>query len=216
MLLNLMYHKVGEGKYANPLQTFAQQFAYLHEHKNIVLPGDPLAKGSNICLTFDDATVDFYHHIFPLLQQYELKALLAIPVDFIEKPLHCNWEQICEMERSGLVQIASHSYSHRDLTQPGVDLKKEIIYSKRTLEDKLSAPVSTFVFPYGRWSSKLQKKVIEEYSFAMRIGSACNFSWDELLYRIPCDNLSHPLSPFSTGKYGKYIRNFFLNKIRLR
>ena len=83
MLIAPLYHKIGRGKYANSLETLEQHFAYIAAHFPSVLPGEDLPKGTTVCLTFDDAFFDFYHLIFPLLQKYSLKALLAVPTAYI-------------------------------------------------------------------------------------------------------------------------------------
>jgi len=167
-----------------------------------------------VSLTFDDATIDFYEQLYPLLHEYQLKAVLAIPVGMIGKENHCNWNQLCEMERSGLITFASHSFSHCNLMRPHTDLQKEIIQSKHVIEDRLQTPISSFVYPYGKWNRSLLRLALKHYTYTMRIGSAFNRVWDPLLYRIPSDNLPYPLSPFTQWKKWEYGLNYCYNKLR--
>lgn len=231
MLVTFLYH---EAKDPEALQTHLKSLSKYP----IVLPGDsvPFFRRS-FCLTFDDAYADFYHVVFPLLKKLKMRALLAVPVKFIlpstdlpiqerlscknpmqgnlyrEKAPFCTWEEIREMQESGYVQIASHSFSHPDLSQKEVDLEKEIVHSKRILEERLGIRIDTFVYPFGKFTKEVHAFTRKHYRFAMRIGSACNLSWGngkQLIYRISRDKLN--------GKklLASSIGNLFLNLLRGR
>ncbi|CDL80401.1 poly-beta-1,6-N-acetyl-D-glucosamine N-deacetylase PgaB [Xenorhabdus cabanillasii] len=88
--------------------------------------GTPLPPKA-VLLTFDDGYSSFYHRVFPLLKAYNWPAILAPvgvwvdvpagkPVNFgglkVSRERFTTWEQIAEMSRSGLVEIASHTYQH--------------------------------------------------------------------------------------------------------
>lgn len=78
-----------------------------------------------VLLTFDDGYRSFYTRVFPLLKAYQWPAMLApvghwvsAPdsqelVDFgglpVPRSAFTNWEEISEMAKSGLVEIASHT-----------------------------------------------------------------------------------------------------------
>ncbi|MFA5250918.1 MAG: polysaccharide deacetylase family protein, partial [Parachlamydiales bacterium] len=89
----------------------------------------------------------------------------------------CSCDELKEMLQSGLVQIASHSFSHASLTRPETDLKKEVLFSKMVLEEKLQAPIQSFVYPYGHFDPSIHRFVKKHYRYIFRIGSALNFSW---------------------------------------
>ncbi len=181
-----------------------------------MLPGDPLKRGA-LCLTFDDAHYDFYHTVFPLLKQYNLKALLGVPTRYIleksnlsseerlsvpytlamqdgffdKKAPFCTWEEIEEMVASGHVQVASHSHAHCNLTFSFVNLQREIIQSKEILEARLKQPVTSFIYPFGRLNGEVHRLVSKHYPYSFRIGSAASFSWDCTrgpISRISADN----------------------------
>lgn len=241
MLHSLLYHRVGSGKYANPLTFFEKHFAWVENHFQTVHPGDPLEKKS-LCLTFDDALFDFYHHIFPLLQKHQIKAVLSVPVSFIPEevklspeerlekvatlpdkppplpsPAYCTWDELRAMHQSGLVHLASHSINHLPLTSPLVDPEYELLSSKIMLEKQLKTPVTTFVYPYGKLSSTVHKIAKKHYPYIMRIGNAVNFSWGnahQLIYRINADALPHPLAPFTPLSRTKHLIKYLLNTLR--
>ena len=163
MLICPLYHRINKEKYSNSLDIMTAHLQYISQRYNVVVPGEPLHRtNTNICLTFDDAFFDFYHYVFPLLQKYGVRALLAVPVKYIQEQttvpaatrlavLHddaqldaeyqrnvpfCTWAELKEMAESGVVQMASHSFSHSAIRNDGsVDLDCELLASKRILEE---------------------------------------------------------------------------------
>lgn len=240
MLLTLMYHRIGKGKHTNALPMLRSHLSYIKNRFEVVLPGDPLPKKKiAICLTFDDATYDFYHYVYPVLRELELRVVLGIPVGYIlpssslsaeerlnipyslmmqdgifeKKAPFCTWEEISEMIHSGHVQAASHSFSHPNLTFPFVNLEKELKDSKKVIETHLSQVVTTFIYPFGRFSSSLHKKVSSIYPYSFRIGSAFNRNWNSQkkpLCRVPADHLSAPDSLFRPLFLFRYYMRSFL------
>ncbi|MCB1181625.1 MAG: polysaccharide deacetylase family protein [Chlamydiia bacterium] len=239
MLIVLLYHRVGAGKHANTLEMLTTHLEYIKENYLTVLPGDPLTKRTSICLTFDDASYDFYHFIFPLLQKLNLRALLAVPVQYIlekttvaaeirlkipyyiamqngvfeTKAPFCTWVELEEMVNSGLVEVASHSMSHPNLTYPHLNLPFELLESKRILENRLPQTISSFVYPFGKANGKIHKEVLKHYPFAFRIGSALNYSWDcslKPLSRLLGDHLLSFKGPLSKkGLLSAFIKTLF-------
>ncbi len=217
MLLILAYHRAVIGRYGNAPQVLRAHFSYIRDRFPVVVPGDPLdPKRLNLCLTFDDAFVDFYLHVFPLLREFSLRAVLAAPTAFIlentalapeerlsvshedamtgevfrDKAPFCTWREIREMAAGGLVHIASHSHFHSNLIDPAADLELEIRRSKSILEENLNAQVSTFVYPYGKVNGEVHHAVHRHYPYAMRLGSALNRDWapsNQPLCRVPAD-----------------------------
>ncbi len=232
-----MYHRAELGprlnKHANSEDMLREHLTILKERYAIVLPGDLLNKRKlSVCLTFDDATFDFYRYIFPILKELQIRVLLGVPVRYIldttrlcpeerlsvpytlmmqdgffdQKAPFCTWEELDEMISSGFVEVASHSYSHCNLTFDFVDLNREVVLSKEILENKLAQPVSSFIYPFGKTTFALQELIAEHYPYAFRIGSALNFSWGnrkKALSRVPADNLAYSEAPFSYTNLAK-------------
>ncbi len=82
-----------------------------------------------VLLTFDDGYRSVYTHVFPLLKMYRAPAVIALVgswqeaqdrVDFdgrsVPRTDLLSWAEIREMQDSGLVEVASHSYAlHRGI-----------------------------------------------------------------------------------------------------
>lgn len=85
-----------------------------------------------ILLTFDDGRRDVYTRVLPLLRLFDYPALVALVGSWLEVPAggtvdydgtpqprgnFVSWDEVREMQRSGLVEIASHSYDlHRGIS----------------------------------------------------------------------------------------------------
>lgn len=169
----LMYHyirknphpknKVWENLHVSPEQ-FAEQLKYLSDHgyhsitlddldaslnKGIQLPDKP------IILTFDDGYISFYTSAFPLLKQYNMKAIEFIITKGVSAvPSYLTWSQIEEMNQSPLISFGAHTQHHPSLTQiQETKRKDEIIGSKNELESHLHKPVRWFAYPYGSFNN---------------------------------------------------------------
>ncbi|NGX34891.1 MAG: Poly-beta-1,6-N-acetyl-D-glucosamine N-deacetylase [Candidatus Anoxychlamydiales bacterium] len=245
MLLTLSYHRVNSDKYSNSEKILKDHLTYIASKYKVVLPKDKLTSFKlNICLSFDDAFYDFYKYVFPLLKNLKIKAILAVPIKYIiettkvdedirlnvsykdamkddiykTKAPFCTWEEIKEMVDSKLVEIASHSYNHVNLIA-SKNLDLEIIKSKEILEDKLKTEINTFVYPMGKFNEKIHKMVKKHYKYVMRLGSAINFSWQNIssiTYRIISDNLKTKNENLKLKNYISYFWFFFLNTFRKR
>lgn len=74
-----------------------------------------------VLLSFDDGYESAYSKVFPLLKQYQFPAMVALVGSWIEGSMppsvpadararFVNWSQARDMQQSGLIEIASHSY----------------------------------------------------------------------------------------------------------
>lgn len=195
---------VGSEKQALPLEVLRSHFSWIQKNAYCVLPGEPTKLGKpNILLCFDDAYFSFFHFVYPLLKEFSLRALLAVPTHYIAESTSlspstrlsvpfslrmqegvfehsapfCTWLELKEMVLSGHVQVASHGVRHANLNFSFVDLYKEIVSSKNTLEAKLPQVISSFVFPFGKTSSQTIQLVHHHYAYAFRMGEGANRSW---------------------------------------
>ncbi len=138
-----------------------------------------------VLLTFDDGYASFASEVFPLLKQYQFPAVLSVvtgwQIGYGYKPADVgplvSWQQMREMEQSGLVAIASHSHSlHRFLpansavTRPASEpirypdgtyefqeayrerLSADMEMNKLVLEKGLGHDVIAYTWPYGAYT----------------------------------------------------------------
>lgn len=132
----LSYHDVKDaverdasaGQTAVSAENLAKQFDWLRRQGYRVIAIDDLLAARDgkkhlpekaVLLSFDDGYASFYSKVFPLLKQYHYPAMVAVVGRWMEgrgggeappRQDLLSWEQIKEMDRSGLVEVASHSY----------------------------------------------------------------------------------------------------------
>ncbi|MDQ2076164.1 polysaccharide deacetylase family protein [Marinimicrobium sp. ABcell2] len=91
-------------------------------------------------------------------------------------PALMSWEQLREMQSSGLVEIGSHTCSHRrlngDMAQDA--LVHEIVHSKDVLETQTGQSVNLFCFPNGDYTPAALDLVKNHYQAAVTTQSGIN------------------------------------------
>lgn len=201
----LMYHyirvnpdprdAVGFGLSVTPTDFAAQMDWLVTNGYHTVLPVDlrhALTDGASlptkpILLTFDDGYRDFYDVAWPVLQQYGLKASVAIITAYADKgdagdELYMNWDMVRTLDASGMVEVASHTVFHADLTRATAAQRfTELSQSKAMLEDKLAHSCDTFVYPSGMFNAAV-------VADAARVGYSIAFTTQSGTVRAPTDN----------------------------
>jgi biofilm PGA synthesis lipoprotein PgaB len=123
--------------------------------------GAPIKPGA-VVLTFDDNNLGLYKHLFPLLKRYRWPAALFVHTDYVGKPTgkpHCTWEQLREMEQSGLVTVYPHTASHpadmRDLSDK--QLRQELVKSRAAVEKHLGGNRRHFAYSNGFYNERVAR-----------------------------------------------------------
>ena len=208
-LVVLAYHEVAEGPgtlerdYAVTPANFQAQIGWLAEHGYHFTSIDDLLAARagrrslpprSVLLSFDDGYRSFYDNAFPVLKRQKAPALLGLVGSWLETPaglVHfgdelqprerfLSWEQIRELERSGLVEAGSHTHDlHKGITanpqrnsepavtsrlyRPGKGYESEAEYRHRLrvdlarnsdlLQERLGHQARAIVWPYGRYNA---------------------------------------------------------------
>jgi len=197
----VMYHLVTEkdryvGKYGIRPSELEEDLKYLKEKGyNTILLKDLInfvEKGKRlpnnpIILTFDDGNSSDYNYLFPLLKEYDMKAVISIIGKAVDqntqehakypagKYPNLTWAQVKEMHDKGIVEVQSHGYNVHGPAGSG-KLKRESpeAYHQRLLADltklqdccqeHLGEKPTTFCYPLGI-ISKGSNAVLEEMGF---------------------------------------------------
>ncbi|MDH3578126.1 MAG: poly-beta-1,6-N-acetyl-D-glucosamine N-deacetylase PgaB [Gammaproteobacteria bacterium] len=118
-------------QYAVSTRNLIMQFAWLREYGfQPVSVDDVIAAANNgpplperaVLLSFDDGLASVYTKVYPLLKLFQYPAVVSVVTGWIESDTKVSyggrdrssedfltWEQIVEMQASGLVEVASHS-----------------------------------------------------------------------------------------------------------
>jgi len=134
------------------------------------------SEGKYVIVSFDDGYEDNYRLAFPILKKYGFKAIIFL-VAGLEynswdqksnepKLIMMNKQQILEMQAYG-IEFGSHTLSHSDLTKISFeDAKKELVESKKILEEELGIEIKSFAFPYGNYNEEV-KKIAREAGYKL-------------------------------------------------
>lgn len=201
----VMYHSVLKkskemGKYVITPTEFESDLRYLKEHdyssitmtelieyvyNNTGLPSKP------VILTFDDGNLNNYIYGKPLLEKYEMKAVISIVGVYTElfskdppptkNPDYAfiSWNQIKTMSDSGYFEIQNHTYSLHSINKNRYGIKKrkgeslenykniiisDIVQLQNKISESTGITPNTFSYPFGS-VSKEAKAIVKELGF---------------------------------------------------
>lgn len=168
----LMYHAIEDapsdwGPYyetSTSPAVFARHMQYLSENgyttitlgQAITALGKPWGEKRPVVLTFDDGCRSVFTTACPILHSYGFTGTVFLisrltgdsPVPF--RGIDClTWRQAREMQKLGM-SMGSHTATHpvlATMTRPAID--EELRSSKREIEDRLGAPVTSFSYPFA-------------------------------------------------------------------
>lgn len=124
------------------------------------LAGKKALPSNPIVLTFDDSYRDFYTNAFPLLKKYHVKAVQFVITQVLNTPDYLTWDEITEMDKSGLVEFGAHTRHHPNLPDISTtNIVNEILGSKSDLESHLGKKINWFAYPYGSYNSFIVQTV---------------------------------------------------------
>jgi peptidoglycan/xylan/chitin deacetylase (PgdA/CDA1 family) len=183
----VMYHSIALDatpmfkQFAVAPALFADHMAYLDDHgytpltvtQYIQLRQIPFSAWPRrpIVLTFDDGYADFYEHAFPVLLHHSFVATLYIATGYVGETSGwlrrsgeasrrmLTWEQLRELHHRN-IECGAHSHTHPQLdVLPRQLARREILRSKRLLEEQLNTRTLTFAYPYGYYTIGVQEDV---------------------------------------------------------
>jgi peptidoglycan/xylan/chitin deacetylase (PgdA/CDA1 family) len=113
-----------------------------------------------VLLTFADNYLGFYSRGLPILRELKIPSVMFVHTDFVGSKVgrpKMNWDQLIELDRGGLITIASQTRTHpADLRQlSGEQLRWEFVGSRRVLEAKLGHPVHYLAYPNGKFDRRV-------------------------------------------------------------
>lgn len=138
-----------------------------------------------IILTFDDGYKDNHDILLPLLEKYDMKAVIYLvsdstynkwDVDFDANPEKryelMNETEINKLIKSGRIEFGGHTTTHKNLTKLSKeDLLVELENDKKKLEEKIGKKATSFAYPYGSVNEEIKEAISElGYDF----GIACD------------------------------------------
>ncbi|HVN70583.1 MAG TPA: polysaccharide deacetylase family protein [Desulfomonilia bacterium] len=164
----LLYHRFDENRYPTTTTSgaqFEQHMAYLKSHGYMVLTMDQLADcvegkrpvpDRGVVITIDDGFISEYEKAVPILRKYRFPFCIFIFTHAIDHKNYISWEQLRRLVQWG-GEVGCHTYSHpRLINLPVKEQEKEVMGSKRNMEEKLGRPVRYFAYPYGEYDDSIR------------------------------------------------------------
>jgi peptidoglycan/xylan/chitin deacetylase (PgdA/CDA1 family) len=176
----LLYHAVGTGPWALPIEVFRAQMEWLAAHamlrrtSSIEAPAEdgPL----EVAITFDDGYGSVVDLALPILEKVRAAPSIYLNTNWIQArdrrhadpaqghypgETFLNWQDVRALAERGWT-IGSHGMEHLDLTtQPDEVVREELSGSKRILEQTLGAPVEEFAYTWGRSTPRVRRLTAE-------------------------------------------------------
>jgi peptidoglycan/xylan/chitin deacetylase (PgdA/CDA1 family) len=195
----LVYHRFAP---SNPslttmtLPAFEQQLDWLDAHHYQIVPlqsvtvwlgGDaPALAAPCAVITVDDGNISVFTQLYPIILQRHLHVTLFIYPSVISNTSYAlTWEQLAQMQKSGLVDVQSHTYWHpnfrvdqarRTPADYSAFVDFQLSGSKAVLQNRLGVQVEMLAWPYGIFDPQLEaaaKRAGYHDAFAFAGGSAC-------------------------------------------
>ena len=238
----IMYHHISEkssalGNYVVSPEQFENDLKYIKELGYTTISVDELIKFSEgkfnmpekaIMITFDDGYLSFYEYAYPLLQKYNMKAVLSIIGRYTDLYSECDdhnvnyahvtWDNISEMSKSGLVEIENHTYDMHILNErkgctiksgESEDCYKTTLSSDLTIvQEKIKNATGktplAFTYPFGRMCK-------QSYDIIKGMGFKVSFGCEEKVNYLDKENPDlYKLKRFNRAS-GKSSAEFFKN-----
>jgi peptidoglycan/xylan/chitin deacetylase (PgdA/CDA1 family) len=119
-----------------------------------------------VVLTIDDGYRSVYEIAYPVLKKYQYPATVFIYSDYIANG-GLSWDQMKEMEASGLFSFQPHSKTHDNLTvmldvETVDDYKARLVDEIRVPGQLLGKRMKTEVFGYAYPFGAVNRHVVEE------------------------------------------------------
>ncbi len=158
-----------------------------------------------ILITIDDAFSSFYNHAWPFLKKNNIPFVLFVSTEPVGKKGYMSWDEIIEIENSGIGYIGNHSHSHEYLIDYNFqDFKKDIDKSIAIFNEKLGYNPEYFSYPFGEYSKEQRDYISKKFKFAFGQHSGV-IDFNENKYELP----RFPINE----KYGDLDRFKFLIKL---
>lgn len=188
MFLTLMYHLVSD-RISHPMcvskKKFIQQIEYLSANDYTFLTINDIiavldgkkAINNGVLLSFDDGYKNTILDVMPILNEMRIPALLAICSGYLfyksemDMSKHicddfANAQDITDWISCGNC-IASHTYSHKKLTECSEkECDEELHKDKYLLEKHFNVKLNLLIYPFGARNSSIEKIAKRYYQCA--------------------------------------------------
>lgn len=119
-----------------------------------------------VVLTADDGWESDFSYMLPIIKKYNVPVTLFIYPQTISQGKNAlTWEQLKQLQATGLFDIQGHTYSHPNFRQAKKSMSpaayekfvtNELVNSKKILEEKMGTKISFLAWPFGIYNTELE------------------------------------------------------------
>jgi len=115
-----------------------------------------LPKEKIMAITFDDGNEDYYTKAWPILQKLKIKSNMYVMTG-VRGSSWLTPDQIVELDKSGLVEIGSHTVWHPYLKRVTKERQwQELNDSKIYLDKLLNKSINIICYPFGMYNQQIE------------------------------------------------------------
>ena len=133
--------------------------------------GDQTLSQYNYIITFDDGYESVYKYAYPIIKSREIPITIFVIDEKVGTEGYLSWNQLKEMEESGLVDVYTHGLDHEDSTKLSAE---ELLNRVNIAEDNLimalgiSNRPKVFAYPYGKYTDE-QLSLLKENGYIQNL-----------------------------------------------
>jgi peptidoglycan/xylan/chitin deacetylase (PgdA/CDA1 family) len=159
----------------------------------------------SLCKQIDDKSLNKY---LDLIQEKHNHVIEAEKNDIL------NWEQIINMESSGLIDFGSHTRTHFRMNklQSRTALEDEILQSKNIIEQHIQTPVKLFCYPNGDITKEADQLVRDSYLGALTTQSGINSPRDDQ-YQVKRISIHQDATSDEISFFATIARQIYASKV---
>ncbi len=180
---------------------------YLITDDHKLSPFTPIGFNSPIVsITFDDGWSDQYTNANPILKQYNMPATFYLVASFLNTPDYMTATQAKSLRSTGN-ELASHSYTHANLTTLGTTaLNRETSTAKTKLVQLVGAPIDNFASPYGAYNDNVITKLKSVYNSHRTVTPGYNSKYSFDKYAIKVQNITDKTTEAEVSSWVNYAK----------
>jgi peptidoglycan/xylan/chitin deacetylase (PgdA/CDA1 family) len=181
----LAYHRFGptvpDGMTVTT-KVFEAQLQWLKDHQYTVIPlrtlvnylrgQGPPPPPHSVVITVDDGHKTVWTEMQPLVKKYNIPVTLFLYPSCISNASYAmTWQQVQELQKTGLFDIQGHTFWHPNFKKDKKKLKPaeyqklvdtQLMKSKAVLEKRSGATVDLLAWPFGIYDDELEKNAAKD------------------------------------------------------
>lgn len=231
----LAYHNLdpsAKGEMTLSTERFEEQLKYLKDNGYTVIPLKDLVSylqgeisslpEKSVVITADDGRKSVHTYMWPLVRKYNVPVTLFIyPTAISNAKYAMTWEQLKELQGTGLFDIQGHTYWHPNFKQEKRRLSdseyQKLVYAqfvsaKKVIDKKLNTDITLLAWPYGIYDDYLEREAarsgyIAAFSIDARPANRSEKMMSQPRYMIVEGQSMQTFAAIVSGKYGAKKKN---------